>query len=90
MVQKSLETEKNMGKNVFSLLPLAYLISSRRASFCVTFSAVNWPGSVRLEWNFTFLLTISANCLINRLKKSKRNFLRDKAISQLSKMGLEN
>ena len=54
-----------MEKRFFKLLPLAYLVSSRRASFRVTFSAVYWPGSVGLEWNLTFLAAISADRLVS-------------------------
>jgi len=39
------------------------LISSRWSSFSVTFAAVNWPGAVWLEGNFTFLSAVSAGCL---------------------------
>jgi hypothetical protein len=41
------------------------LISSGWTSFSVAFSAVNWSGSVGLEWNFTFLLAISADRLVH-------------------------
>ena len=41
------------------------LISSWWSSFCVAFSAVNWPGAVWLEWNVTFLSAVSAGCLMH-------------------------
>ena len=41
------------------------LISSGWSSLSIAFSAVYWSGSVRLEWNFTFLLAISADCLVH-------------------------
>ena len=54
-----------MWEKRFELLSLAYLVSSRRASFWVAFSAVYWSVSVRFEWNFTFLAAISADCLMH-------------------------
>jgi len=40
------------------------LISSC-SSFGITFSAVYWSASVRFERNFTFLATLSTNCLMH-------------------------
>ena len=52
-------------EKTFWLLTLTYLVSSRWTSFSVTFSAVYWPGSVGLEWNFTFLAAIRADRLVH-------------------------
>ncbi len=43
------------------------LISSRGSAFTVAFSAVNWPGSVWFEGNFTFLSTVGTGCLMEFL-----------------------
>jgi hypothetical protein len=40
-------------------------ISSRGSSFSVTFSAIDWSGSVRFEWNLTWLSTFSADCVVH-------------------------
>ena len=41
------------------------LISSRRPSFGVALSAINWSASVWLEGNVTFLSTVGAGCLVH-------------------------
>ncbi len=41
------------------------LESSWWSSFSVTFSAIDWPGAVWLERNFTFLSAVSAGSLVH-------------------------
>jgi len=41
------------------------LVSSWWSSFGVALSAVDWPASVWLEWNFAFLSAVSAGCLVH-------------------------
>jgi hypothetical protein len=41
------------------------LISPCWSSLRIAFSAVYWSASVRLERDFTFLATISTNCLMH-------------------------
>ena len=43
---------------------LVSLVSSWWSSFGVALSAVDWPASVWFEGNFTFLSTVSADCLV--------------------------
>src|SRR3990170_4396402 len=41
------------------------LVSSWWSSFGVALSAVDWPASVWLEWNFAFLSAVSSCCLVH-------------------------
>ena len=41
------------------------LISAWWSSFSVALSAVNWPATVWLEWNITFLSAVSTGCLVH-------------------------
>ena len=57
---------KGVRKMILSRIDQLDLESSSCCSFLrPAFSAVNRPAWVRLEWNFTFLSTFSANCLMH-------------------------
>ncbi len=40
-------------------------ISSRGSSFSVTFSTIYRSASVWFEWNLTFLVTFSTDCIVH-------------------------
>jgi len=62
-----MENKKRIFLFLDEVRPVSFksLVSSWWSSFAVALSAVDWPASVWLEWNFTFLSAVRAGCLVH-------------------------
>ena len=60
-IKKKKDCERRIGSHLVNLIS----ISSWGSSLCIAFSAVYGSASIRFERNFTFLFTLSTNCLMH-------------------------